>query len=1161
MDRTDDGRLIVPLIWRPNVAHLLGKNFHLAKKILLGSLNKDSNHEKLLMIDETFKEQEKLKIIERVENFEAFMLEHPEASFLAHRPIFKFDRETTKVRVVFMSNLVQKSGKKVSLSHNQAMLSGPNLNPKLSVNLTMLRFDRYLLLFDIRKAFLNLELREEDQNRLLFLWFRSVKDRNYEIICYRNLRLSFGLKCSPTLLMLALYKLLILDSQSDSCKLKDLKRLIFQLFYMDNGGISANAVEDIKYAYQMLEQIFSPYKLEIQQIACNEPNVQLSADANLSVEPRENEKLLGMVWKESEDTISCRSVYLDETAKTKRQVLSSINSVFDPLGINIPFLNEAKLFLHRLQEDKELKWDLELSDERLNAWKRICKKVNNLTDIEIPRFVGERKDPYRLVCFSDSSKLMYGAVVYLQDIKSGRVTFLQARNRIITKSLRDKSMPSLELHALVFATEFLSEIKADLTGSDTLCPVNIVDCVLLTDSLVIISWIKSYFLKLDKMNDKSVFVLNRLHNLEGVTRKISVTVSFVAGAENPADMLTREVSYRTLIKSQYFHGAKILEELGLKYLHNKPYTVSIPNPDFVNIQESLVVQSDPNFSPRPMSDRLIPAERFSDLSKLTKTYVYILMFINKLKNGLREKDSRYEHLTIVPENSLKEKAFKLMVLKEQLSSFPDLFNYFVGCSGKSKMPKLIKKLNIFCDKEGLLRVRSKFKDPHGCSQFPLLLPKHNYLSKLIVRSIHEDFYHAGCYTVLSHLRKRFWILNFYSLVRSVLKECLVCKRHNGKTVKLNQNYYRERQVCPPKIPFRFMYLDYLGPFNIKTGNSKVKVWLLIFTCVWSRAINLKICHNLTVQEFLRVLQVHIYEFGMSELIVSDLGSQITAGAKTVHTLLNDPVSSSYFRDNNMKIPSFEQYFKGCPKLGGLVESTVKLTKKLIYGGIRNNVLNLLDFELLVAKVNNLLNKRPIAFLEGLRESKELIELDFISPEVVLRGYETIICNVVPHLQDLDCSDVAWVSDPLKDINSNNLNLRKCHKRILDLYHSEYLAKLAMQATDRELYRPVAHSPLEEGDIVLLKEDYCKASHYPMAVIKKVYRNDFNETTGVEVFKGKSREVSKRHSSSVIPFLKCNSYPAAKTIQTSDKSDTESPSFDSGRPPRQAALKGARRTKT
>jgi hypothetical protein len=95
--RLDDGRLQMPLMWNGKVAHLLGQNKNLAKKVLLSNLRKIKSHPGYLkMIDDNIKEQVSNGTIEVVPNISSYLQEHPECSFLPHMAVFKPERETTK---------------------------------------------------------------------------------------------------------------------------------------------------------------------------------------------------------------------------------------------------------------------------------------------------------------------------------------------------------------------------------------------------------------------------------------------------------------------------------------------------------------------------------------------------------------------------------------------------------------------------------------------------------------------------------------------------------------------------------------------------------------------------------------------------------------------------------------------------------------------------------------------------------------------------------------------------------------------------------------------------------------------------------------------------------------------------------------------------------
>ncbi|MEL7307449.1 MAG: hypothetical protein AAGK05_05920 [Pseudomonadota bacterium] len=219
------------------------------------------------------------------------------------------DRMTTKCRVVYLSNLKENDGSKsLTVSHNQAIHSGPCLNQKLGSAILHLRFDENLLCFDLCKAFNQIALNDVDANRLLFLWFRNVSKKDYSLVGYRNVRLSFGLRCSPTILLLGLYNILILDVKNDSTKLKNLKKLIYSLCYMDNCGLSTNDTSDLRWAYSQLKSIFEPYKFALQQFVTNDESLQKEMDATYDVETPQKVKLLGLQWDRCEDKLSTKKV-------------------------------------------------------------------------------------------------------------------------------------------------------------------------------------------------------------------------------------------------------------------------------------------------------------------------------------------------------------------------------------------------------------------------------------------------------------------------------------------------------------------------------------------------------------------------------------------------------------------------------------------------------------------------------------------------------------------------------------------------------------------------------------------------------------------------------------------------------------------------------------
>ena len=1165
--RDPHGRLEMPITWRGEVSHLLAHNFHLSKQVLSSNLKKWQKKEDYLsMMNEVFREQESEGVIERIEDLSTFLADHPCVSFLPHMGVFKLERATTKCRVVFLSNLAEKG----YLSHNQVMHPGPSLNHKLSTATLHLRFGSKLLCFDLKRAFLQIALREADANRLLFLWYKNVDKKDFSLVAYRNLRLSFGLRCSPTILMLGLFKILCLDSANDDPQMKEFKRQLYALIYMDNGSISGNS-EQVLWAYQNLGSVFNPYKFEVQQLVTNDSSIQELIDCAAGESTPNQVNLLGLNWHRGEDELSTQPLDLDPKADTKRKILTSVAKQYDLFGFQGPCLNRARLFLHGLQCDGSLKWDDGLHVDALREWKKIVKQANSFSPPCLPRCFGDRSDPYRLIAFTDASKSIYAAVIYLQNLITGHVGFVIAKNRIVNRQLELKTIPSLELQALSLGVELLFDLRKELSGAGCLLPINICDMELYTDSMICLHWLNAHSHKLEKMQKHPVFVMNRLDSILKSCEAFPVTFGFVATDDNPADCMSRPLSYNQLLKSTYFSGPPFLRERlgGISETDPGIFSVKVPSP------LSRVVADENKFEMSEIQaatvheggevEHLIPLERYSSYHKLVRIEMRVLQFLRKLwmKRSARiggvERELFGGNCT-----NLHDLSSKMILLTEQKAHYGNLFAFLQSRDVKIKdIPPLVDKFNVFLDSDGVLKVKSKFDRWRGSPNFccPVLLPKESLLTELIVRDAHLKLAHAGCYSLLSHLRKRFYVVHFFSMVKRILKECLVCRRLNSRTVKLNQSPYRDFRVLPPSEPFKYLFMDYIGPITVKNP-TKIKIWLLCFTCLWSRAINLRICLDLSVRGFLRAFQTHVYEYGLPSRVFSDSGSQLVAGSNIVADLLNNVETQAFLAEHDISCPEFEQYFKGNSALGSLVEVCVKQVKRLMFGSVGNNLLDLPDFELLVAQTIHLCNKRPLAFKEALRDSN-LEQLPApITPELLVKGRDLISVNVLP------CRGPDALDDPsyLGEFGSVDMLRRELTKlegvrgKLESLYRDQFLNNLIDQAVDiKGRYKPVNHVRLAVGDVILLREPHVKVYYLPMAIVRKTYTNEMGEVTKVEAFKGKTRELVRRHVSSVIPLVSRQEL-GQDGLDFSEIRETVPFSGGNCRVPRKAAVRSRKRTK-
>ena len=245
-------------------------------------------------------------------------------------PVINHEKESTKCRVVFLANLCEKGPRfPNAISHNQAMHAGPPLNQKISSASNQLRFGKFILCFDLVKAFNQIKLSESDSSKLLFLWFKNPLKGDFTLQAYRNVRLSFGLKPAPMLLMTALFKILVVDAQNDPEELRNLKSTIYQLVYMDNTSIAADTEEKIIQYYNQLNNIFEPYGFKLQQFFSNSKLCQSIIDEETSLNTPNMVTVLGMQWDRSTDQFSTKNIKLDPNANTKKLILKTIASQYD----------------------------------------------------------------------------------------------------------------------------------------------------------------------------------------------------------------------------------------------------------------------------------------------------------------------------------------------------------------------------------------------------------------------------------------------------------------------------------------------------------------------------------------------------------------------------------------------------------------------------------------------------------------------------------------------------------------------------------------------------------------------------------------------------------------------------------------------------------------
>lgn len=88
-------------------------------------------------------------------------------------------------------------------------------------------------------------------------------------------------------------------------------------------------------------------------------------------------------------------------------------------------------------------------------------------------------------------------------------------------------------------------------------------------------------------------------------------------------------------------------------------------------------------------------------------------------------------------------------------------------------------LNPFIDADGILRVggRLRYANVSYNCKHPILLPGKHAFTRLIIIHEHERHLHAGAQATLMAVRQNYWPISARSIVRNLIKKCIVCVRN------------------------------------------------------------------------------------------------------------------------------------------------------------------------------------------------------------------------------------------------------------------------------------------------------------------------------------------------------------------------------------------------
>jgi hypothetical protein len=194
------------------------------------------------------------------------------------------------------------------------------------------------------------------------------------------------------------------------------------------------------------------------------------------------QRSLGVCWSLESDTFLFH-ILTDNQPFTRRGVLSTINSIFDPLGFLAPVIIDGKLLMRHLVGCTS-DWDEPLPQQYLAMWEHWVTSLQDLHCLRIPRTYlsvsWTSVENLSVHVFLDASEQAVAAVGYLlhqNEEEKSEMGFILGKSKVAPKY--GHTIPRLELCGAVLAVEIAETISTHLdlcikdftfyTDSNVLC--------------------------------------------------------------------------------------------------------------------------------------------------------------------------------------------------------------------------------------------------------------------------------------------------------------------------------------------------------------------------------------------------------------------------------------------------------------------------------------------------------------------------------------------------------------------------------------------------------------------------------------------------------------------------------------------------------------------
>ena len=763
-----------------------------------------------------------------------------------------------KVRVVYDC-----AAKVSGVALNDLLFQGPDLAAQLLDVLLRFREGRVAFTADIEAMFHQIRVPLGQRDYLRFLWWDGGIERG-KLCEYRMASHLFGACSSPSI---ANYALRRTAQDWGQGELGVAAEIVRKNFYVDDCLRSGDRADQLQEEAKQLKSLCAAGGFNLNKFSSNVSG--LAEELGQNCKDGEVQKCLGVWWDRSRDLMWVTGDVGQTIPSSKREVLSTIAKVYDPLGIVAPLVLKGRIIFQCIIRDGETTdWDGVVEGENRILIQRWVQELQDLHDMVVPRCIRGHGAPIRAVqlhLFGDASEQGHAAVAYTRvELEGGDMVCVFVWGRARVNPMKAVSIPRLELVAARLAARMCRRLQEVLS-------MQFEKVVLWTDSMTVLRYLRN------KKHRFHSFVANRITEIKRHTKVEQW--QYVDSARNPADEGSRGLSLGKWRTGPEF---LLLEETEWP---QESLPLAADKDEGLEIKREvpiLAVTLESNFMQRL-------CDRYSCWVRLGRAVAWLTRFRSYVTK--REDMQGYGRLT-VDETSQAERDIVIFV---QRQCFGEEYRRMAG--GKSlRSGSNLSKLGVFL-KDGMLRVGGRLgrADMQFSERCPLVLPSQHEVTSLLVRHYHEELCHLGVAAVLGRSRERYWIIKGHATVRRELNRCVVCRKVKGRQLQQRMADLPYERVADGDPAFTFTGVDCFGPFyaTLGRGRRQEKRHGVIFTCMTIRAIHLEVVEDLAADSVLRAIRRFMARRGHVRLLQSDNGTNfVGARRELLRSLASEEVLTS-----------------------------------------------------------------------------------------------------------------------------------------------------------------------------------------------------------------------------------------------------------------------------